>query len=346
MPAAAGRMPAVPKTNEPDWTILHNKLPPTQRVGLVRPPPAAAGSSSHSSFCEEVFPAVVGIVNPGRRDRHDGYSRMRWTGQIFWLLAYDACAAPNLLPAFTAFLCPECFRGTTNEPQAARLPLQRLAQWEVVSSYSSATAPDSHGISCADPRFQTRKELKRGLAAHARRCKNYLSHGDKSPTQGYDRGVGCHCFFLLRESLKNHVAFVTRRDRAGDVPKIIGSVLFNHTVENSLKLCADLSGRVQVVLMILLPRIERLRLCQNFLQKFVADDQLARRFKRTDRATKPQQCFLIDRIVREILDDYAPALGQAFRCACNRFIERMNVMEGTRKQDCIKLATIKIWPPR
>src|SRR4029077_9993680 len=26
---------------------------------------------------------------------------MRWTGQIFWLLAYDACAAPHLLPAFT-----------------------------------------------------------------------------------------------------------------------------------------------------------------------------------------------------------------------------------------------------
>src|SRR5213595_2846210 len=101
MPAAAGRMPAVPKTKEPDWTILHNKLPPTQRVGLVRPPPAAAGSSSHSSFCEEVFSAVVGIVNPGRRDRHDGHSRMRWTGQIFWLLAYDACAAPHLLPAFT-----------------------------------------------------------------------------------------------------------------------------------------------------------------------------------------------------------------------------------------------------
>jgi hypothetical protein len=32
---------------------------------------------------------------------------MRWTGQIFWLLAYDACAARNLLPAFT----PESFRG-------------------------------------------------------------------------------------------------------------------------------------------------------------------------------------------------------------------------------------------
>src|ERR1700758_2030649 len=66
---------------------------------------------------------------------------MRWTGQIFWLLAYDACAAPHLLPAFT----PESFRG--------------LAQWEVVSSYSSATAPEFHGISCADPLFQARKEL-------------------------------------------------------------------------------------------------------------------------------------------------------------------------------------------
>ena len=32
-----------------------------------------------------------------QRDRY----RMRWTGQIFWLLAYDACAAPHLLPAFT-----------------------------------------------------------------------------------------------------------------------------------------------------------------------------------------------------------------------------------------------------
>jgi len=26
---------------------------------------------------------------------------MRWTGQIFWLLAYDACAASHLVPAFT-----------------------------------------------------------------------------------------------------------------------------------------------------------------------------------------------------------------------------------------------------
>ena len=103
-----------------------------------------------------------------------GYSRMRWTGQIFWLLAYDACAAPHLLPAFTVFCGGSRVSCTTKESQAARLPLQRLAQWEVVSSYSSATAPDSHGISCADPLFQARKELPPELAACALRFKNYL----------------------------------------------------------------------------------------------------------------------------------------------------------------------------
>jgi len=46
--------------------------------------------------------------------------------------------------------------------------------WEVVSSYSSATAPDSHGISCADPLFQARKELDPEVAACASPCKNYL----------------------------------------------------------------------------------------------------------------------------------------------------------------------------
>src|SRR4029453_16941851 len=110
-----------------------------------------------------------------------------------------------------------------------------LAQWEVVSSYSSATAPDSHGISCADPLFQPRKELGRGVAACGRHCKNYLSHGDESPTQGYDRAVGCHCFFLVCERFKDRVAFLTRSDRAGDVPKIIRGVLFNDTAESLLE---------------------------------------------------------------------------------------------------------------
>jgi len=87
-----------------------------------------------------VFVAAF-VSNAGRLTQpplqHEWGGPDKYSGS--WL--YDACAAPHLLPAFT----PECFRG--------------LAQWEVVSSYSSATAPDSHGISCADPLFQARKEL-------------------------------------------------------------------------------------------------------------------------------------------------------------------------------------------
>jgi hypothetical protein len=99
-------------------------------------------------------------VRRRRRAQRDGY-RMRWTGQIFWLLAYVPTPVGITFFPPSPFFCggPECFRGTTKEQQAARLPLQRLAHWEVVSSYSSATAPDSHGISCADPLFQARKEL-------------------------------------------------------------------------------------------------------------------------------------------------------------------------------------------
>src|SRR5882724_7907076 len=44
-------------------------------------------------------------------------------------------------------------------PPSPPKTFRRLAQWEVVSSYSSATAPEFHGISCADPLFQARKEL-------------------------------------------------------------------------------------------------------------------------------------------------------------------------------------------
>src|SRR5215813_2532298 len=70
---------------------------------------------------------------------------------------------------------------TTKEPQAARLRLQRLAQWEVVSSYSSATAPGSHGISCADPLFQARKELK-SRTSDLRSASQDLSNQPTNPT--------------------------------------------------------------------------------------------------------------------------------------------------------------------
>jgi hypothetical protein len=156
--------------NEPNWTILHNKLPPTQLreldlLGSHRfdghgPPQQQAGSSSsHSSFCEEVFSrvaTVAGVVDPGRGQR-PRLQRMRRTGQIFWLLAY----VPILV-------------GITFFPPSPPKVFGDWPNWEVVSSYSSATAPDSHGISCADPLFQARKELDREVAACAQPCKNYL----------------------------------------------------------------------------------------------------------------------------------------------------------------------------
>src|SRR5438046_1810257 len=83
---------------------------------------------------------------------------MRWTGQIFWLLAYVTISV-----------------GITFFPPS---PPQRLGDSptsEAVSSYSSAAAPDSHGISCADPLFQARKELDRELAACAWRCKPFCA---------------------------------------------------------------------------------------------------------------------------------------------------------------------------
>ena len=105
----------------------------------------AASPSSHSSFYEEVFSFRIRGTNEVDRTN---------------ILAPGVCSGiyrNHLLPAFT----PEFFR--------------ELAQWEVVSSYSSATAPDSHGISCADPLFQARKELHPGVAACALPFKIYLS---------------------------------------------------------------------------------------------------------------------------------------------------------------------------
>src|SRR5207249_10234584 len=95
---------------------------------------------SHSSFCEEVFSCTA----------HTGTNEVDPTSIL----------APGftLLAAFTA---SECFRGT-------------IGRWEVVSSYSSATAPDFHGISCADPLSLARKELDRGVAACALAFKIYL----------------------------------------------------------------------------------------------------------------------------------------------------------------------------
>jgi hypothetical protein len=108
---------------------------------------------------------------------------MRWTGQIFWLLAFEEVErfvverlretekpfASQLLNPSTPQLILHLLPAFTADSR------RTIGSWEVVSSYSSATAPDSHGISCADPLFQARKELRSEVVACASRLKIYLS---------------------------------------------------------------------------------------------------------------------------------------------------------------------------
>src|SRR5438034_7051753 len=106
----------IPASQSPRPFCFHiTSFPPffERRTCLAEP----HGHDSHSSFCEEVFSCTA----------HTGTNEVDRTNIL----------APGftLLPAFTA---SECFRRT-------------IGRWEVVSSYSSATAPDFHGISCADP---------------------------------------------------------------------------------------------------------------------------------------------------------------------------------------------------
>src|SRR5438132_12379794 len=137
------------------------KFPPTPRVGLVWPRPHRPALIL--LFAKKFFRA------PHTR------ARMRQTGQIFWLLASGPAAAGRTFFPPSPFFCGGSRIGcTTKEPQATRLPLQRLAHGKSYPSYSSATAPDSHGISCADPLFQARKEPHPEVAACARRFKIYL----------------------------------------------------------------------------------------------------------------------------------------------------------------------------
>src|SRR5437773_2286610 len=125
---------------------------------------------------------------------------MRRTGRIFWLLACGpSIFRTHLFPAFTAVrntgILPvrqaEIFSAFLIQRSGTPLGAQTTSlcsaittigfvaavydrRREIVSSYSSATAPASHRISRADPLFQTRKELKRAIAACASPFKIYL----------------------------------------------------------------------------------------------------------------------------------------------------------------------------
>ena len=122
----------------------------------------------------------------------------------------------RLLPAFTIRLAPNDW------------------PWEVVSSYSSATAPDSHGISRADPRFQARKELGRQVAACTPSLKTYLISCQQifavpSPDSslnfvvtGGAGFIGSNLTLALQEKFPNARLTVIDDFRSGDFKNLAG----------------------------------------------------------------------------------------------------------------------------
>lgn len=136
---------------------------------------------------------------------------MRWNGRIFWLLAFGSAFAER------PFFPP------------SPLPFGNDWPWEVVSSYSSATAPDFHGISRADPLFQARKELNRQLVACASALKIYLSRNPFVPASspnllvtGGAGFIGSNLTLALQEKFPEARLTVIDDFRSGDFKNLRG----------------------------------------------------------------------------------------------------------------------------
>src|SRR5947209_2067382 len=104
---------------------------------------------------------------------------MRWSGRIFWLLAFELVDSFKLIvdrgrpPGFFNYqLSTINYRLVSPSSRLHPRMLSGIGPWEVVSSYSSATAPGLHGISRADPLFQAHKELEPELATRVCRLKH------------------------------------------------------------------------------------------------------------------------------------------------------------------------------
>ncbi len=144
--------------------------------------------SSHSSFSRRSFFGSSAHAA----------TRMRWNGRIFWLLAF--CIAPS---RDASFFPPS--------PPGNRLT---IGSWEVVSSYSSATAPESHGNSS---RRSTDQPLQRTAAR---------SSGLRLLAQDlFNRSV--HAFIRLIVQFSRHRRSGLRRFQfdAGPTGKISGRAL-------------------------------------------------------------------------------------------------------------------------
>ncbi len=108
----------------------------------------------------------------------------------------------HLFPAFTA----ERVTGDTPDPAT-------IGSWEIVSSYSSATAPVSHRISRADPLDQTRKELIQQYRLSLPRSRLISPFRYETAAERQNHAPGYEYRLLFRQVLKNFVAICSRNNR-------------------------------------------------------------------------------------------------------------------------------------
>ncbi len=153
---------------------------------------------------------------------------MRWTrSNILAPGVWSESFRTHLSPAFT---------------DVAAFAGRPIGPWEIVSSYSSATAPDLHGISRADPLIQARKEptapfrrrLSSGLASRLSRLKTNLINrailaavpeSDSSPNFVVTGGagfIGSNLTLKLHERFPNARLTVIDDFRSGDFKNLAG----------------------------------------------------------------------------------------------------------------------------
>src|SRR5438477_12716530 len=114
---------------------------------------------------------------------------MRWTGRIFWLLAFG----PK--PFGLTFFPPSPLLRIAGDTPA----FATIGSWEIVSSYSSATAPVSHRISRADPLDQTRKELIQQYRLTVPRSRFISSFRYKTAPERQNRALCDQSCLLFRQ---------------------------------------------------------------------------------------------------------------------------------------------------
>jgi len=202
--------------NKPNWTILHNKFPPTQ---LRESDLYGRGRIAQLSFFllrRSFFACSHGAVSPylSAPTQRSGYStnEVDRTNILAPGVCSDLCRN-HLLPAFT----PENFRGLAQLGSCIQLQQRNCSRF-ARDFLRRSTFPSSQRTGSRSSGLRLPLQDFSQLSSSRR---------DKPPAKSINRAVGRQRCFLFGESLKDRIVFLHRSDRAGDVPKIIRRALSN-----------------------------------------------------------------------------------------------------------------------